>query len=94
MPTSWVFWIEAATSRSPFSTRGEDHGNCSLGRFTHGLPELDPSREDVRALLGSGRVTPEMLPQIPPAPTSPCAVTDGLLGDAPARSFRTSSWRA
>ena len=34
-----VFWIEAASKT--FSTVAEDHGNCSVGRVTHGFAALE-----------------------------------------------------
>ena len=48
-------------TRATFDTVAEDHGNCSVGRFTHGFAEaadiLDKS--DVAALLDVGWVTME-----------------------------------
>lgn len=52
-----VFWMHA--HERTFDTVAEDHGNCSVGRFTHGFAEaadiLDKS--DVAALLEVGWVT-------------------------------------
>ncbi|HSK06716.1 MAG TPA: DUF169 domain-containing protein [Acidimicrobiia bacterium] len=54
-----VFWMHA--DQRTFDTLAEDHGNCSVGRFTHGFAEaadiLDKS--DVAALLDVGWVTME-----------------------------------
>jgi uncharacterized protein (DUF169 family) len=53
---SCVFWMEGA--KSGFSTRAEDHGNCSVGRWVHGFATLDEiaDKTDVAALLESGWV--------------------------------------
>jgi uncharacterized protein (DUF169 family) len=79
-----VFWIRAA--EQTFSTVAEDHGNCSVGRITHGFASLDEvaGNGDVAALLGSGWVTPEMVGQIPQVSERPGAVTYGPLGETPA----------
>lgn len=54
-----VFWMHA--HEKTFDTVAEDHGNCSVGRFTHGFVDgaeiLDKS--DVAALLDVGWVTME-----------------------------------
>ncbi len=84
VPASCVFWVEAAAAEEPFSTVPEDHGNCSVGKFTHGLSELDATKGDVQALLESGWVTPEMVPQIPSVSSRPGAITYGRLADVPA----------
>ena len=84
VPASCVFWVEAAVAEEPFSTVAEDHGNCSVGRFTHGLSELDATKDDVAALLESGWVTPEMVPQIPYVSERPAAITYGRLDAVPA----------
>ncbi|HET9092775.1 MAG TPA: DUF169 domain-containing protein [Acidimicrobiales bacterium] len=83
VPASCVFWMEAA-QRGPFSTVSEDHGNCSVGRFTHGFAELDAGNDDVKALLESGWVTPEMVPGIPSVTSAPGSITYGPLGEVPA----------
>jgi hypothetical protein len=38
VPAGCVFWIRA--SERSFSTAPEDHGNCSVGRYTHGFASL------------------------------------------------------
>lgn len=60
-----VFWIEAAART--FTTVAEDHGNCSVGSLTHGLKTLEEvaGNSDVAALLESGWVTLDVVPQIP-----------------------------
>ena len=54
-----VFWVHAADKS--FTTVPADHGNCSVGRYTHGLASLADvgGNDDVAALLESGWVTPE-----------------------------------
>lgn len=65
VPAGCVFWIEAA-SRT-FTTEPQDHGNCSVGSLTHGLKSLAEvaGNSDVAALVESGWVTMDMVPQIP-----------------------------
>lgn len=83
VPASCVFWVEAAVAEQAFSTVADDHGNCSVGKWTHGFSELDTSKDDVRALLESGWVTPEMVPQIPFVAERPGAISYGRLEDVP-----------
>lgn len=84
---SCVFWVEAARSgrAGGFSTVAEDHGNCSVGRMTHGFAGLDEvaGNDDVAALLGSGWVTPEMIPAIPVVSERHGAITYGALEAVP-----------
>lgn len=82
VPASCVFWIEAGLNGA-FSTVAADHGNCSVGLFTHGFAELDPGKEDVSALLESGWVTPEMVPAIPFVKNPPASITYGRLEAVP-----------
>jgi uncharacterized protein (DUF169 family) len=83
VPAGCVFWVRA-TDRT-FSTVAEDHGNCSVGRFTHGFASLEEvaGNGDVAALLESGWVTPEMVGGIPQVSERPGSVTYGPLGDTP-----------
>jgi uncharacterized protein (DUF169 family) len=78
-----VFWIQAATKT--FSTVAEDHGNCSVGTFTHGFASLEEvaGNSDVAALLGSGWVTEEAVMGIPQVAERPGAVTYGPLLEHP-----------
>jgi uncharacterized protein (DUF169 family) len=78
-----VFWIEAA-SRT-FTTEPEDHGNCSVGSLTHGLKTLDEvaGNSDVAALLESGWVTMDAVPQIPVVTERPAFITYGPLAESP-----------
>lgn len=59
VPASCVFWMQAATAGTTFSTVAEDHGNCSVGRWVHGFatPADIIGNDDVGALFGSGWVT-------------------------------------
>ena len=65
VPAGCVFWVEAADKT--FTTLPEDHGNCSVGSLTHGLKTLEEvaGNSDVAALLDSGWVTMDVVPQIP-----------------------------
>ena len=76
-----VFWMESVDST--FSTVAEDHGNCSVGSWTHGFKTLDEiaGNGDVGALLESGWVTMDMVPHIPTVSERPGAVTYGPLAD-------------
>lgn len=65
VPAGCVFWMRAADRT--FTTVPEDHGNCSVGMFTHGLLSLEEAagREDVQAIIECGWVTPEAAATIP-----------------------------
>ena len=86
VPAGCVFWVRAADRT--FTTAPEDHGNCSVGRYTHGLAALEDvaGNDDVAALLESGWVDAEAVGRIPSVSSAPGAVTYGPLaesGDAP-----------
>jgi uncharacterized protein (DUF169 family) len=83
VPAGCVFWMEAATRT--FSTVAEDHGNCSVGSMTHGFKKLDEiaANSDISALLDSGWVTLDVVPQIPVVREKPGAVTYGPLAETP-----------
>jgi uncharacterized protein (DUF169 family) len=76
-----VFWVYAL--ERTFSTRPEDHGNCSVGSLTHGLIDLATAAEraDVGALVEAGWVTPDIFPAIPVVATRPEAITYGPLAE-------------
>ena len=82
-PAGCVFWIKAA--ERTFSTVAEDHGNCSVGSMTHGFKTLEEvaGNSDVAALLESGWVTMDVVPQIPVVHERPGAVTYGPLAETP-----------
>lgn len=77
-----VFWMHA--HEGTFDTLAEDHGNCSVGRFTHGFAEaadiLDKS--DVGALLDVGWVTMEAFAGVAALSRRPAGVRYGPLGEA------------
>ena len=79
VPAGCVFWMKA-TDRT-FSTVAEDHGNCSVGSLTHGLKTMDEvaGNSDVAALLDSGWVTMDVVPQIPVVKTKYRHITYGPL---------------
>ena len=83
VPAGCVFWMKAA--ERTFSTVAEDHGNCSVGSMTHGFKTLEEvaGNSDVAALLESGWVTMDVVPQIPVVHEKPGAVTYGPLADTP-----------
>lgn len=78
-----VFWMESVVST--FSTVAEDHGNCSVGSWTHGFIPLEEAatRGDVGTLMESGWVTMDMIPHIPVVAEKPGSVTYGPLADTP-----------
>ena len=82
VPAGCVFWIHAATRT--FATAPEDHGNCSVGRYTHGLASLEDvaANEDVAALLESGWVTPEAVGTIPSVSQRPASIVYGPLAES------------
>jgi len=82
VPAGCVFWVHALDRA--FTTRPEDHGNCSVGSLTHGLIDLETAaqRADVGALVDAGWVTPEVFPHIPVVTTRPDAITYGPFADA------------
>ena len=71
VPAGCVFWMKAA--ERTFATVAEDHGNCSVGSLTHGFKTLDEvaGNSDVAALLETGWVTMDVVPQIPVVTRSP-----------------------
>jgi len=82
VPAGCVFWVHAATRA--FATVPEDHGNCSVGRYTHGLASLEEvaGNGDVATLLESGWVTPEAVGTIPSVSTKPAAIAYGPVAEA------------
>ena len=83
VPAGCVFWMRGA--ERTFSTVAEDHGNCSVGSVTHGFKTLADvaGNSDVAALLDSGWVTMDVVPQIPVVADKPGAVVYGPLADTP-----------
>jgi uncharacterized protein (DUF169 family) len=83
VPAGCVFWMRGA--ERTFATVAEDHGNCSVGSVTHGFKTLDEvgGNSDVAALLDSGWVTMDVVPQIPVVTQKPGAVIYGPLAETP-----------
>ena len=77
-----VFWVRA-TERT-FATVPEDHGNCSVGRYTHGLATMEEiaGNSDVAALLESGWVDADAVGAIPRVADRAEVITYGPLADA------------
>ncbi|HJU51633.1 MAG TPA: DUF169 domain-containing protein [Acidimicrobiia bacterium] len=74
-----VFWMHA--HQRTFHTLPEDHGNCSVGRFTHGLADAADivDKADVGALLEVGWVTMEAFAGVAALSWRPAAITYGPL---------------
>jgi len=84
VPAGCVFWVRAA-ERS-FTTAPEDHGNCSVGRYTHGLASLEDvaGNHDVAALLESGWVDADAVGDIPTIAGRAGAITYGPVTESDA----------
>jgi uncharacterized protein (DUF169 family) len=82
VPAGCVFWVHAL--ERTFTTRPEDHRNCSVGSLTHGFIDLATAstRADVGALVEAGWVTPEIFPAIPTVSSRSEAIVYGPLADA------------
>jgi uncharacterized protein (DUF169 family) len=82
VPAGCVFWIRAA-ERS-FTTVPADHGNCSVGRYTHGLTSLEEAagHADVAALLEAGWVDADAIAAVPAVSQPSAAITYGPLAAA------------
>ncbi|MHB1446895.1 MAG: DUF169 domain-containing protein [Acidimicrobiales bacterium] len=78
-----AFWTHAA--ERTFTTVAEDHGNCSVGSFTHGLKTAEQvaGNGDVAALVGSGWAPDTLLSVLPAVSGRPSNVTYGPLADTP-----------
>lgn len=76
---SCVFWVHDST----FHTAPVDHGNCSVGRFVHGLAEPEDilDKSDVAELLEVGWVTMETFGGVAALSRRPAAITYGPLGE-------------
>ena len=77
-----VFWVRA-TERA-FATAPEDHGNCSVGRYTHGLATAQDiaHHSDVAALLESGWVDADAVAAIPTVSEHAEVITYGPLASS------------
>jgi uncharacterized protein (DUF169 family) len=78
-----VFWMHA--HERAFHTLPEDHGNCSVGRFTHGLAEATEivDKADVGALLDVGWVTMDAFAEVAALSRRPAAISYGPLNQSP-----------
>jgi uncharacterized protein (DUF169 family) len=81
VPAGCVFWTKAVDRI--FSTVAGDHANCSVGSLVHGFADLDEvaGNSDVAALVESGWVTAEQIPDIPTVHERPGSVTYGPLAE-------------
>lgn len=81
VPAPCVFWMQAHTRT--FFTTPADHGNCSVGEYTHGLVEAGDilNREDVGALLEVGWVTMEAFAGVVALERRPRAIVYGPLAE-------------
>jgi uncharacterized protein (DUF169 family) len=77
-----VFWMHGHDYT--FDTVAEDHGNCSVGRFTHGFAEAPDilDKTDVAALLDVGWVTMEAFAGVAALSRRPKGVRYGPLDEA------------
>ncbi len=79
-----VFWMHA--HERTFDTLAEDHGNCSVGRYTHGFAEATDilDKSDVGALLDVGWVTMGAFAGVAAMGRRPQGVRYGPLADVTA----------
>jgi uncharacterized protein (DUF169 family) len=77
-----VFWIKAA--EHSFTTVPDDHGNCSVGRYTHGLVSMTDIADsaDIAALFESEWVDVEAVGAIPVISERAEVITYSPLADA------------
>ncbi|HWE71897.1 MAG TPA: DUF169 domain-containing protein [Stellaceae bacterium] len=79
VPAGCVFWNKALDGA--FATIAADHGNCSVGSYTHGFKTLMEAAQgaDVQALVGADWVSMEAAAKIPTVGKKPAAVLYGPL---------------
>jgi uncharacterized protein (DUF169 family) len=79
VPAGCVFWMKA--TEDAFATVAADHGNCSVGSYTHGFKTLSEAAAgaDVAALVGADWATMEAAAKIPSVAKKPGAVLYGPL---------------
>ena len=65
VPAGCVFWIRGASGT--FATVAADHGNCSVGCYTHGFLSLEEAagKDDVEAVLAAGWVDEQAVMSLP-----------------------------
>jgi uncharacterized protein (DUF169 family) len=83
VPAGCVFWMKAVDRT--FNTAPEDHYNCSVGSFTHGLKTMGEvaGNQDVAALMNSGWVDEAAVSRIPFVSDRPGNITYGPLTHSP-----------
>lgn len=83
VPAGCFFWFQAVDRA--FSTRAEDHANCSVGSYTHGFATLAEAaaKADVGALFESGWVTEADVPGIAHVSQRPDSIVYGPLAEMP-----------
>jgi len=83
VPAGCVFWMKAVDGT--FNTAPEDHYNCSVGTFTHGLKKIEEvgGNQDVATLLSSGWVDEAAVSTIPFVSERPGNITYGPLAQTP-----------
>jgi uncharacterized protein (DUF169 family) len=79
-----VFWMHA--HERTFDTLAGDHGNCSVGRFTHGFADAGDilDKSDVAELLEVGWVTMDAFAEVASLSRRPAGVRYGPLVEATA----------
>jgi len=82
VPASCVFWMYG--HQETFTTAPGDHGNCSVGEYTHGLVEAGDilERHDIGTLLDTGWVTMEAFGGVAALNRRPQSITYGPLSEA------------
>ncbi|MCB1883001.1 MAG: DUF169 domain-containing protein [Geminicoccaceae bacterium] len=80
---SCVFWMLGVGR--VFATVAADHGNCSVGAYTHGFKGLDEvaGNGDVAALVGSGWIGEADFPKVAAVKDRPGAIVYGPLDALP-----------
>jgi uncharacterized protein (DUF169 family) len=67
-PSSCTYWKRAAEGES-FYTESEDHYNCPIGAYTHGVDLQAPQKEELQNVVGTmihlGYLRAEEVPNIP-----------------------------
>ena len=83
VPAGCVFWIQGADRT--FATVAADHGNCSVGSYTHGFLTLEEAaaKDDVGAVLEAGWVDQAAVMSLPHVADRPGSVVYGPLADSP-----------
>lgn len=77
-----MFWLEA--SARAFETVPADHGNCSVGSYTHGLLGAAEAtrKDDVAAIVSAGWVSDADLTGLPRLTNAPSVITYGPLAES------------